>query len=450
MSFSEKDIENFFSVYGPLGSTLIREPKENELSKLPDDKKTQILTHKYAFICYKNFDDAEKAVNKVPYFKIQDKAYNTELEKIAELLKKQPEFKPEHIYRGAVYIIENVENYQNIFSDANLLKSSIEEFNGHLRTNDNNYIVKDKTDRMDCCQALKKKERAKKIKSDYEKVKKQIKEKYKFCNLYIKNLPDSFDDESLRKIFAEHGEVRSCKTVRKELFTSYLGIKRSVKIFGFVCFFDKEQARSAKTALHGTQIGNGGSKLFVDYHQNKQERNEFLKLRFMNSSNKNQGPKGMKMDMRMPMGGMPMMGGKMHPGMFPPNMNMMQFPGGMMMNRNMPNMMPQQMMNPPMNMPVDKNTRRDYFGDRLFSKISSLKQFSNMTEFFSKIVGIFLELEDSIIEKLINDEAFLVSQVNETHKVNLFNFIYFFNFFNFFSYLWKNLVIKPQMENKCM
>ena len=90
------------------------------------------------------------------------------------------------------------------------------------------------------------------------------------------------DDESLRKIFAEHGEVRSCKTVRKELFTSYLGIKRSVKIFGFVCFFDKEQARSAKTALHGTQIGNGGSKLFVDYHQNKQERNEFLKLRFMN------------------------------------------------------------------------------------------------------------------------------------------------------------------------
>lgn len=110
----------------------------------------------------------------------------------------------------------------------------------------------------------------------------------------------------------------------------------------------------------------------------------------------------------------------MHPGMFPPNMNMMPMPGNMMMNRNMPNMMPQQMMNPQMNMnmPVDKNTRRDYFGDRLFSKISSLQQFSKMTEHFSKIVGIFLELEDNIIEKLINDEAFLVSQVNETYKVN--------------------------------
>lgn len=93
MSFSDKDIEAHFSAYGPLGSTMIKVPKENELSKLPDDKRNQILTHKYAFICYKNFDDAERAVNRVPYMKIQDKAFNTELEKIAELLKNQPEFK---------------------------------------------------------------------------------------------------------------------------------------------------------------------------------------------------------------------------------------------------------------------------------------------------------------------------------------------------------------------
>merc|ERR1711957_369751 len=39
MSYSEKDVEAFFSKYGPLGSTMIREPKENELSKLPDDKR---------------------------------------------------------------------------------------------------------------------------------------------------------------------------------------------------------------------------------------------------------------------------------------------------------------------------------------------------------------------------------------------------------------------------
>lgn len=115
--------------------------------------------------------------------------------------------------------------------------------------------------------------------------------------------------------------------------------------------------------------------------------------------------------------------------MFPPGM--MGFPQNMMMGRNQyPPMMPPQMMQQPMNMnlPVDKNTRRDFFGDRLFSKISSMPQFGHMTDYFSKIVGIFLELEDAIIERLITDEAFLVSQVNETHKVN-FKFIFLVFYF---------------------
>ena len=112
----------------------------------------------------------------------------------------------------------------------------------------------------------------------------------------------------------------------------------------------------------------------------------------------------------------------MNPNMFHPNM-MRSFPQNMMMNRNQfPQMMNPQMMGQPMNMPVDKNTRRDFYGDKLFSKISSLPQFSNMADYFSKIVGIFLELEDGIVEKLINDDAFLVSQVGETYKVNKFNF----------------------------
>lgn len=127
----------------------------------------------------------------------------------------------------------------------------------------------------------------------------------------------------------------------------------------------------------------------------------------------------------------------MHPGMFHPGM-MTGFPPGVMMpprGNQYPQMM-QQPMN--FNMPVDKNTRRDFYGDRLFSKISSLPQFAQMTDYFSKIVGIFLELEDGIIERLINDEAFLVSQVNETYKVNYkishFSFISFYLISYWFIY----------------
>jgi polyadenylate-binding protein len=141
---------------------------------------------------------------------------------------------------------------------------------------------------MECCQALKKKDRIRKLKSLYEKIKKQIKEKYRFCNLYVKNLPDGIDEEALRKLFAKYGEIRSCRTVRKELYTSYLGIKRSVKVFGYVCYFEAEHAREAKIALNGHTLVNN-TKLFVDYHQSKQERQEFLKLKFIN-----QKPMGMK------------------------------------------------------------------------------------------------------------------------------------------------------------
>ena len=161
-----------------------------------------------------------------------------------------------------------------------------------MKENDNVYIIKDKEDRLDCCQALKKKDRIRKLKSLYEKIKKQIKEKYRFCNLYVKNLPEGIDEEALRKLFEKYGEIRSCKTVRKELYTSYLGIKRSVKVFGYVCYFEAEHAREAKNALHGHTLVNN-TKLFVDYHQSKQERQEFLKLKFIN-----QKPPGMNNKMK--------------------------------------------------------------------------------------------------------------------------------------------------------
>ena len=52
---------------------------------------------------------------------------------------------------------------------------------------------------------------------------------------------------------------------------------------------------------------------------------------------------------------------------FPPQTNFMK-----------PNMgQPQQMMNME---GIDKNQRRDYYGDRLFTKISSNPQFANLNE----------------------------------------------------------------------
>jgi RNA recognition motif-containing protein len=134
--------------------------------------------------------------------------------------------------------------------------------------------------------ALKKKERERKLNQIYETNKRQIREKYKFCNLYVKGLPDNIDEDFFRGLFEKFGKIRSCRTVRKELFQSYLGIKRSVKVSGFVCFEESRSAKDAKTDLNNTNPFPNHPKLFVDFHQTKAERNEFLKLQMINSTNK--------------------------------------------------------------------------------------------------------------------------------------------------------------------
>jgi len=430
--FSKDDIEKFFSKYGAIGSMIVQEPDLKSLEKLPEEKRNGILEHKYAFICFKDFDAAKRVVNEVPYYKLKDTAYNTKVDEFVALLKKS-NVEEDHLRRCAVFLLENNEDSVKLFTDANLLKEQIEAFCKHIKENDGVYLVKDKSDRMDCCQALKKQERVKRLKALYEKIKRSIKDKYKFCNLYVKNLPDNFSDEKLRELFAKFGEIRSCKSVKKELFTSYLGIKRSTKVFGYVCFFEPAQAREAKTKLNESLIPGTNQKLFVDYHQSKQERGEYLKLKMINQNNKifnNQ--KGKLGDVPPMMRNLPQnmraLNSVFGPHMlrkFPPQTMFVQpkmshpnmYPHGQMGQMGM---MPQQQFQqyPNVNLEgLDKNARRDFFGEKLYTKISSNPQFSSMTEYFSKIVGIFLDLDDAVIERLINDEQYFGQQVYETVRL---------------------------------
>jgi RNA recognition motif-containing protein len=258
---------------------------------------------------------------------------------------------------------------------------------------------------------LKKKDRVKKLKQLYDRIKKQIKEKYRFCNLYIKNLPDHFDENNLRELFSKFGEIRSCKTVRKELYSSYLGIKRSVKVFGYVCFSEAASARDAKAALHNTQLSNGGPRLFVDYHQTKNERNDYLKLKMINQAGKMKDMPPMMRNLP-PHSNIYLTLVRNMPPNFGPHMLRKFPPQSMGKQPGFPN----QMGGMPIDV-VDPGMRRDYYGERLFSKISTNMQFGNISEYYSKIVGIFLDLEDHIIERLIHDDQYFVQQVSETVRV---------------------------------
>ena len=110
----------------------------------------------------------------------------------------------------------------------------------------------------------------------------------------------------------------------------------------------------------------------------------------------------------------------MYPGMEMYNMNMNMGMGMPNMGMGMPNM---NIMNPnqPISMEMvknlDSNSKREFYGERLFNKISNSPQFENCKDLFSKIVGIFLDLEESVIERLINDDGYFDLQVRETLRL---------------------------------
>jgi len=291
------------------------------LEKLPEGKRKHILEHQFAFITFKDPNSAARVVNELPYLKQKNKKYNEDSQKIVETVKKTNELEERHLHRFACYLIEgNEKEWSSIISDKDKLTESTTAFKKHLSENDDNYISQDKTDRIECCQALKKRERLKRLKALYEKIKKQIREKYKFCNLYIKNLPDTFDDEQLLQLFSKYGEIRSCKAFKKELTPSMIGVKRSVKVYGFVCFQDAGQAREAKSSLHGQLVFKNQGKLFVDYFQSKKEREEYLKLKMLNNSQK-QFQKGSFVESPFPqMMGQFGTGIRQFPGVFGPGM----------------------------------------------------------------------------------------------------------------------------------
>lgn len=98
-----------------------------------------------------------------------------------------------------------------------------------------------------------------------------------------------------------------------------------------------------------------------------------------------------------------------------PQMDMMMMQQQMMMNMPNPmmmhnNEMPPEIMNNP-------NAKRDFYGEKLYSKISSNPNFTTVGDLFSKIVGIFLDLEDSVIERLIRDDNYFDLQVRETMRL---------------------------------
>jgi polyadenylate-binding protein len=93
-------------------------------------------------------------------------------------------------------------------------------------------------------------------------------EALRFTNLYVKDLPQSFTDEKLYKLFAAFGTVTS----------HFLPFKDGVcRCFGFANFKTHEEAVAAIQGLHDTELE--GKKLYVVPAQKKGDRQKELNAR---------------------------------------------------------------------------------------------------------------------------------------------------------------------------
>ena len=84
-----------------------------------------------------------------------------------------------------------------------------------------------------------------------------------YTNLYVKNFSETFTDENLRALFAQHGNVTAAVVMKDE--------EGKGKGFGFVSFESHEAAKIAETALNGHTLSDNTT-LYVGRAMKKAER----------------------------------------------------------------------------------------------------------------------------------------------------------------------------------
>jgi polyadenylate-binding protein len=95
--------------------------------------------------------------------------------------------------------------------------------------------------------------------------------RFKFTNVYVKNLPATVDEEGLKSMFSRYGTITSCMLGKNKDTNAPMG-------FGFVNFSHPDEAANCVAQENGREVE--GKKLYVGKAQNRDEREKELKERY--------------------------------------------------------------------------------------------------------------------------------------------------------------------------
>jgi len=146
------------------------------------------------------------------------------------------------------------------FEEAEAAEEAVNQLNGKEMDGKTIYVGR----------AQKKNERQQELRRKFEQLKIERMNRYQGVNLYVKNLDDTINDESLRKEFQPYGTITSAKVMTED--------GRS-KGFGFVCFSSPEEATKAVTEMNGRIVGT--KPLYVALAQRKEDRKAHLTSQYM-------------------------------------------------------------------------------------------------------------------------------------------------------------------------
>lgn len=119
--------------------------------------------------------------------------------------------------------------------------------------------------------AQKKTEREAELRRNYELARNERQSQLQGVNLYLKNLPEDFDEERLQAAFSAFGTITSTKVMREPT-----GVSRG---FGFVCFSTPDEANKAIIEMNGKMVSN--KPLYVAHAQPREARRQQLEVQML-------------------------------------------------------------------------------------------------------------------------------------------------------------------------
>jgi len=143
-----------------------------------------------------------------------------------------------------------------------------------------------------CGPAEKMAKRKAKLKAQFDKIKADQIAKYQNVNLYVKNLDDTVNEETLKEIFEPFGVITSAKLMMDGTAS---------KGFGFVCFTTPEEATKAVTEMNNKIVGT--KPIYVSLAQRKDQRRAQLEAQMAQRFQQQRMPQGQGYYQQQPMGG---------------------------------------------------------------------------------------------------------------------------------------------------